>query len=355
MLLGYSELTFGEGMHGAMSQRHSMDFDPSRSHSASNLQNFYASQRYQGRQSEAEQVLQAKRRMAAQRERELRNYHQEQQFNRSESTKVLIGLSCLTNAGVLAEMSSSKSDRSMSPSTMSEEGRRELLARQHRALYGNEASNFLPQGGFGEEGSSGRDAGSNVPTTGAGGMRGTSPRTADPFGMGQVSGQQGSVDKANPTSSMSNQEMGRTETAKSPALGTAPAQFGKIDTSVQQTGNSSNSPAGGESPNRSVAKAPTAPIGSGMGPIGTRLPQQQQPSQQPHNQSLNKRSTTPLTSPMNNFGFGSSEQASNNERSGSSNSNPQPAQKETSSGMGAWGTGSGVWGSNKIGATSVWG
>jgi hypothetical protein len=50
------------------------------------LQSFYAGQRFPGRQqSEAEQVLQAKRRMAAQRERELRNYHQEQQYNRSES------------------------------------------------------------------------------------------------------------------------------------------------------------------------------------------------------------------------------------------------------------------------------
>jgi len=55
-----------------------------RSFSASNLQNFYATQRHQpSRASEAEQVMQAKRRMAAQRERELRNYHQEQQYNRS--------------------------------------------------------------------------------------------------------------------------------------------------------------------------------------------------------------------------------------------------------------------------------
>jgi len=68
-----------------------MDFDPSRSHSASNLQNFYASQRYQGRQTEAEQAMQAKRRMAAQRERELRNYHQEQQYNRSELGQILSG------------------------------------------------------------------------------------------------------------------------------------------------------------------------------------------------------------------------------------------------------------------------
>lgn len=49
------------------------------------LQGYFAGQRIPGgRQSEAEQVLQAKRRMAAQRERELRNYHQEQQYNRSK-------------------------------------------------------------------------------------------------------------------------------------------------------------------------------------------------------------------------------------------------------------------------------
>ena len=72
--------------------RHSIggEFDPGRSHSASNLQNFYASQRYQSRPSEAEQVMQAKRRMAAQRERELRNYHQEQQYNRSKFRLLLM-------------------------------------------------------------------------------------------------------------------------------------------------------------------------------------------------------------------------------------------------------------------------
>ena len=70
-------------------QRHhsgaSNEFDQMRSQSASNLQTFYANQRYQPRPNEAEQMMQAKRRMAAQRERELRNYHQEQQYNRSAS------------------------------------------------------------------------------------------------------------------------------------------------------------------------------------------------------------------------------------------------------------------------------
>ncbi len=69
---------------GMSQHRHSIgDYDQMRSHSGSNLQNFYANQRHQSRPNEAEQMIQAKRRMAAQRERELRNYHQEQQYNRS--------------------------------------------------------------------------------------------------------------------------------------------------------------------------------------------------------------------------------------------------------------------------------
>lgn len=70
-------------MHGG---RHSVsDFDPSQRGPPSNMQNFYANQRFQGpRHENPDQMVQAKRRMAAQRERELRNYHQEQQYNRSE-------------------------------------------------------------------------------------------------------------------------------------------------------------------------------------------------------------------------------------------------------------------------------
>jgi len=74
----------GPRNHGG---RHSgSDHEPHRPNSRANLQNFYASQRHQGRQSDADQMMQAKRRMAAQRERELRNYHQEQQYNRSMYT-----------------------------------------------------------------------------------------------------------------------------------------------------------------------------------------------------------------------------------------------------------------------------
>lgn len=64
-------------------QRHSIgEFDAMRHQAGSGLQNFYANQRFGGRPVEADQALQAKRRMAAQRERELRNYHQEQQYQK---------------------------------------------------------------------------------------------------------------------------------------------------------------------------------------------------------------------------------------------------------------------------------
>lgn len=71
-------------MGGGPQRHHSIsEFDGSRMHPAGNAQGFYASQRHQNRPNEVEQMMQAKRRMAAQRERELRNYHQEQQYNRS--------------------------------------------------------------------------------------------------------------------------------------------------------------------------------------------------------------------------------------------------------------------------------
>ncbi|GAO18665.1 hypothetical protein UVI_02059130 [Ustilaginoidea virens] len=70
-------------VHGSGPRSHPMnDFDGPQGH---NLQNYYASQRHQPSRAsnEAEQVMQAKRRMAAQRERELRNLHTEQQYQRS--------------------------------------------------------------------------------------------------------------------------------------------------------------------------------------------------------------------------------------------------------------------------------
>jgi hypothetical protein len=50
--------------------------------SGGNVQNFYGAPRYGSRPTEVDAAMQVKRRMAAQRERDLRNYHQEQQFQK---------------------------------------------------------------------------------------------------------------------------------------------------------------------------------------------------------------------------------------------------------------------------------
>lgn len=238
----------------------------------------------------------------------------------------------MMSIGVLAEMASNKSERSMSPSTLSEEGRRELIARQHRALYGGETGNFIPQGSFDESASMKSQIG--------GGPRGPSPRAGDPFGApGQGAPGLESTGQAS-------QESGRPEQTTSPA-GQGASGFGPFEAPGQSSGKVPTPPVNDDGSHaRHLSKSTTAPLPGGMGPIGSRPNPQHSASQ-----SLNKRTTSPLPSSTP-FGFGSSEQT--NERSTSSNSN---SKKEggSSSGIGTWGTGSGVWGSNKIGATSVWG
>jgi len=228
-------------------------------------------------------------------------------------------------------MASNKSDRSMSPSTMSEEGRRELIARQHRALYGNESGGFAPQAMYGDE-NNGRDQTGNVPLSA--GPRGNSPRGIDPFGMtGQAS--QG---ENTSQSGSGGQEAGRGDKTGSPTF----------DGPTQQSAKSPTPATGEEGHSRQVSKSTTAPVGGGMAPIGSRPSTQQAP-----NPGISKRTTSPLPSSVN-YGFGNNEQ--NDERAASSNSNSNNQKDSTAgSGMGAWGTGSGVWGSNKISTTSVWG
>jgi hypothetical protein len=223
-------------------------------------------------------------------------------------------------AGVLAEMASNKSDRSMSPSTISEEGRRELIARQHRALYGSDGQPQFNQTGFPEE-----QQAANSKTIGG---RGSSDRSMDPFG---ATGQ--------PQQAVEGGATGQVDKNPSPA-GQGPPGFNKAPTPPT---------ADEASHSRQLSKSTTAPVAGGMAPIGSR------PSgQQPPGQNLNKRTTSPLPAGMP-YTFGAAEQ--NNERAGSSHSNNNTTQKDNGQnpGMATWGTGSGVWGSNKIGTTSVWG
>ncbi|EPS34688.1 hypothetical protein PDE_09652 [Penicillium oxalicum 114-2] len=338
MMMGRPYPEYDPRMGGGPQRHHSIsEFDNTRMHPAGNAQGFYASQRYQGRPNEVEQMMQAKRRMAAQRERELRNYHQEQQYNRS----------------LLAEMSASKSDRSNSSAALSEDSRRDLLARQHRALYGNESPAFFPPGPLAEDNTATRvdTPSAGTPTSSA---HVASPRGNGPFGLNHAGGI--STDAASNLQSPS-----RANSTSSPSSAIN-AGF------PEQPGTSSSSPAAAGSPSSrqgSVSKSSTGPMGA-VGPIGSR-PVSGPPTSAPiSNPALSKpRSTTPLPSPLG-FGFTPSEAAAVvGERSASVSSNPTgpattmaPGAKDSSAGVGlGWSNNGGVWGSKSgLGVqASVWG
>ncbi|MCJ1379249.1 hypothetical protein MMC17_002349 [Xylographa soralifera] len=344
---GRSYAEFDPRMSGPPRHHSISDFDQIRSPSASNLQNFYANQRYQPRHNEAEQMQQAKRRMAAQRERELRNYHQEQQYNRN----------------VMAEISTqSKSERSMSPNTMNEEDRRELIARQHRALYGNEGASYYEGNNFGDESHTPRPNGQASASGNTTSGRGLSPLAYNAFGMSQepnqnqnlsndASQQHGSNDQTGKGPSPKPQQTrSRANSTSSPVSNNQ--SFRVFENAAQQSSRTSTSSPGGSPPRQT--KSSTAPIGSGVAPIGTRPTQAQAV-----NPALNKRSTTPLPSPLS-YGFAPSESVATNsnanERSTSAASNPQAGAKESSISNMNWGSNSGVWGKTPLGVqASVWG
>ncbi|KAM5462680.1 hypothetical protein MauCBS54593_007900 [Microsporum audouinii] len=283
----------------APSRHHSIgDYDSIRPHSASNLQGFYAAQRFQGRPNETEQMIQAKRRLAAQRERELRNYHQEQQYNRS----------------LLADISGDKSDRSMSPAAMNEESRRDLIARQHRALYGNDSTIQTPNSGPGDESHSQQAA---TPTTGIPSGRGASPRGVDPFlGQSHTDSQTQASSGATVASSAAPRTRSPTSTASPPSSTNPASTYGVFEPNQQQQAHSTTSPTG---------KGTTDSSPSRVGPIGSRPTPQQQQQQQPAtnqspNPSLSLRSTTPLPSPLS-YGFSPNEASQHSTDNGNGNGN----------------------------------
>ncbi|KAH6851911.1 hypothetical protein B0T12DRAFT_455667 [Alternaria alternata] len=285
-------------MSGAQRHHSVSEYDGSRSHSASNVQGFYQNQRYAPRPNDADQMAQAKRRMAAQRERELRNYHQEQQYHRNVSG------------------SASKSDRSMSPNAMNEEERRELIARQHRALYG-ETSTL-----YNSNPTSSQDV--RVQTSQAG--RGPSPLAFDPFGMQaqNVSGE-GSVQMPPRDKDVAgNAQDARANSTSSPSGSQNPA-FNLFD--AQQANRTSNSSPGGSPPVPGQKSN-----GSGVAPIGTRP--QNQNLQQPGG-AMGKRANSPLPSPLGYNSYNASEQNNMSTTSASMN----PSSTVTDKGVGIWNNG----------------
>jgi len=287
---------FAEGRTGNSSRHHSVsEFDGMRPQSGSGLQSYYANQRFGPRPGEPDQMMQAKRRMAAQRERELRNYHQEQQYQK--------------------HVSGAKSDRSMSPNT---------------------GMNQTSRPGS-------QDA--RVATTM--GVRGSSPLAYDPFGM------QGQNNSGEPAVQMpprdhqnkDGNQRSRANSTSSPSSNPN-TNFSLFDNAQQSSRTSTSSPGG--SPPHQGGKTSS---GAGVAPIGTRPAANQAP-----NQSLQKRSTTPLPSPLS-YAFSANDQSSN-ERSTSASSNPSSSVAEKGTvGLG-WGSNSGVWGTSKgsLGVqASVWG
>ena len=229
---------------------------------------------------------------------------------------------------------------------MSEEERRELIARQRSALYGE--GHYPENGGFDENGTP-RQGTQGSGSQSATGIRGHSPLAFEHFNAqashGENPGQQ-AQEPHSATAQAPGQQRSRANSTSSPSSN--PTSFSLFESAAQQSSRTSTSSPGGSPPRQ--GKATTS---SGVAPIGTRPSGTQAP-----NPTLNKRSTTPLPSPLS-YGFAASSNdepvdSSKDARTTSAASNPNSqAQQDVSLG---WGSKSGVWGKNSLGVqASVWG
>lgn len=195
---------------------------------------------------------------------------------------------------------------------MNEEERRDLIARQHRALYGNEASIYTPDGSSSRPS---QDARMSTSTS----VRGASPLAFDSFGMQSQQGGESAVQMPpRDMAAASERRPSASPPSANPANFESAPQVGR--TSGSPTTTIDAAPQGGKPVNTPAA---------GAVPIGTRPAQAS---------AAVKRSTTP------------------NERSASAASNPSFADKAP--GFGGWGSNSGVWGApkNSYGVQApVWG
>ncbi|CAK7215206.1 hypothetical protein SBRCBS47491_002404 [Sporothrix bragantina] len=338
-----------DGRPGHVNSRpHSMaEFGDARGAHQSNLQNFYASQRHQSSRgsNEAEQVIQAKRRMAAQRERELRNYHQEQQYNRT----------------VLAELSSfgNKPDRTLSPGSMSETDRRDLIARQRSALYGE--GSFAETGGYVDETGTPRPG---VPGPHHGNMasqRGPSPLAYE-YGRAPPPGVSADGAAAKDGVASGSPSIGANQRSRANSTASPQPNLGASDHLQQQQASQAsrtNTSSPGTSPINGKPGS-SSNLGSAVAPIGTRPSVSAASSAA--NPTLNKRSTTPLASPKaHGGGFPAPGTNGDNSSVSGSATNQSATTPDGSMGVPGWGSsrGGSVWGnSGKSGMgvqASVWG
>jgi len=189
---------------------------------------------------------------------------------------------------------------------MNEDDRRELIARQHRALYGNEPALYSP------DGTAPRQApGSRLSVSGS--VRGSSPLAFEnSFGSQSQAGAESAVQM--PPRELAASVPDRRPSA-SPAVSNPPGF--SIAESLHQTTRKAGSPSN-SSPSITQGSMPSQ-AAIGVAPIGTRPAQSQNGSA--------KRSVTPNSS------------------------------TDNAPGLGSWGSNSGVWGSMnaKSVQASVWG
>lgn len=230
---------------------------------------------------------------------------------------------------------------------MSEEERRELIARQRNALYGEGAA-YPDNGSFDDNGTP-RPGTQGSGSQSATGIRGHSPLAFDHFNtqssQGENATQQAGPEQQSASGPAPGQQRSRANSTSSPSSNPT-SSFSLFESAAQQSSRTSTSSPGGSPPRQ--GKAPTS---SGVAPIGTR------PNAQAANPALNKRSTTPLPSPLS-YGFAANNneegQGEKDNRATSAASNPN-AQAQQDVGLG-WGSKSGVWGKNSLGVqASVWG
>lgn len=219
---------------------------------------------------------------------------------------------------------------------MSENERRDLIARQRSALYGE--GQFVDETGTPRSGVPGLQSSSAS-------HRGPSPLAYD-YGRGNAPG----ASEAGQQSADVNAQS-RADSNSSP-LSNPPTSALFDNTVGQQASRTSNSsPTGGSPPRHGGPSGKNSQTGSTVAPIGTR------PSAtgQAQNPALNKRSTTPLPSPLS-HGFsasGNGEESQGASTSGAPSNPPSAA----ADGYNGWGNRSGVWGnkSNLGVQASVWG
>jgi hypothetical protein len=218
---------------------------------------------------------------------------------------------------------------------MSDQDRRELIARQRSALYG--------EGPFGENGGYVDETGAVRPGAPAPGatLRGTSP-LAYPTGAAQAPSGPGSSELARATSNPS-------------PVSNPPNNKGIFDNT--QSSRTSNSSPGGSPPRQGASSDKPAQTGSAVAPIGTRP----SANAQAPNPALAKRSTTPLPSPLSHgftAGGGNGDEGTGSQSVSASGAPSNPSSAAPDGSFGGWGGNrSGVWGgkSNLGVQASVWG